>query len=186
MTEPLPSHAPPLPPAAVSLLRKLSEQRVEFVLVGPLAAAVHGCPPTAERLEVVPARFSRNIDRLARAVRGVGAKWHDRSDASAQPVDLTAQRLSTLGRWPLSTDLGELEVDFEPPGTAGHLDLFEGAHRFALARGLGVDVAAAADLLRIAEMRSAPGDETVAVALRGVLAHRAGRIRLAATESPTV
>lgn len=186
MTESLPSHAPSMPPAAVSLLRKLSEQRVEFVLVGPLAAAVHGCPPTAEGVEVVPARFSRNIDRLAKALRGVDAKWYDGADAVEQPVDLTAERLGTLGHWPLSTKLGDLDVDFEPPATAGHLDLFEGARRFALAPGLGVDVAAAADLLRIAEMRGAPSDDTVAVALREVLAQRADRIRVTTTESSTI
>jgi len=183
MTEPLPPHAPSMPTAAVSLLGKLSEHRVEFVLVGPLAAAVHGCRSTDEGVAVVPARFSRNIDRLAKALRGLGAQWHESPDAPAQPVDLTAERLRTLGHWPLSTDFGNLDVDFEPPATAGHLDLFEAARRFALAPGLGVEVAAPADLLRIAEMRVSPADETAAAGLREVLAQRAGRVRIAATDS---
>ncbi len=182
MTEPLPPHALPISPAAASLLHKLSSHRVEFVLVGPLAAAVHGCRASGEEVAIVPARFSRNIDRLAKALRAVGAQWHESPDAATQPVDVTAERLQTLGHWPLSTELGDLDVDFEPPATAGHLDLFEGARRFALAPGLGVEVAAAADLLRIAELRGSRADEAAAAALREILAERADRVRMAAAD----
>ena len=73
----------------------------------------------------------------------------------------------------LSTEHGDLELDFEPPATAGHLDLFEGARRVALAPHLEVEVAAPEDLVRIAEMRGAPADEAALTGLRAILGNRA-------------
>ena len=73
--------------------------------------------------------------------------------------------LRALGHWRLSTDHGALDIDFEPPATAGHLDLFENARRLKLAVGLEVEVASLADLVRIAEMRRQPHDEEMLPAL---------------------
>jgi hypothetical protein len=130
-----------LPPHALTLLHRLNEQRVEYVLIGELAAVLHGCPAGEQTVVIVPARFQRNLTRLARA----------------------------LGHWRLATDHGALDIDFEPPATAGHLDLFENARRLAVAPDLEVEVAAIADLVRIAEMRRDSRDQVLLPALREAL-----------------
>jgi hypothetical protein len=148
----------PLPPDAVALLARLDKLGVEHVLIGELAAAIHGCRWSDDTVTVVPARYARNLDRLARGLRELHAS--PRTDADTAPVswEPTAERLRQRGRLALTTMLGELEIDFEPPATAGHLDLFENARRHTIIPGLEVQVAALEDLIRIAEMRSGPAD----------------------------
>ncbi len=157
-----------LPANALSLLHRLNEQRVEYVLIGDLAAALHGCPPGEPTVVVVPARFQRNLDRLARVLRSIHARGRG-ADATADAPTLTATGLRALGHWRLYGDFGALDIDFEPPATAGHLDLFENARRMTLSAEVEAEVAAAADLLRIAEMRQGPRDATLLPALRAAL-----------------
>jgi hypothetical protein len=132
--------APDLPPDALALLHQLAAARVEHILV------------------VVPARFARNLERLSSVLRAVHAEWRLTGAGAAQQIDLSPSGLRRLGRWPLRGEQGDLEIDFEPPATAGHLDLFEGARRIAVRSGLEVEVASLADLRRIAEMRRGPAD----------------------------
>jgi len=155
-----------LPANALTLLHRLNEQRIEYVLIGELAAAVHGCPPSHQAVVIVPARFQRNLARLARALGAVGARG--RGATTGGPA-LTANGLRALGHWRLDTDFGPLEIDFEPPATAGHLDLFENARRIAVGPDIEVEVASIADLVRVAEMRRGPRDEALLPALRQVL-----------------
>lgn len=159
----------PLPSEALQLLRELNEQHIEYVLVGELAAVVHGCPLGEQTVVIVPARFGRNLTRLARALRLMHARGRGPAMAGAGGPALTSDGLRALGHWRLSTDNGALDIDFEPPATAGHLDLFENARRLPLADGLEVEVASVADLLRIAEMRRDPHDEALLPALRDML-----------------
>jgi hypothetical protein len=167
MTIKLPSPSAPLPPAALVLLTRLEQEHVEHVLIGGLAATVHGVDNADTTVVIVPARFERNMDRLARVLQGVGAR---RRDALAhESTNLSPAGLRQRNRWSLHTRIGELEIDFEPPATAGHLDIFQDARRYALAPQLEVEVAALADLLRIAEMRRSRVDENLLVALRQAL-----------------
>ena len=96
-----------------------------------------------------------SVARAAGAARRRSRRGHG---PNARPH---SQRAAPSGRWPLSTDDGPIDVDFEPPATAGHLDLFEGARRHQLTPRLAVELAALADLVRIAEMRRDPPDEAL-------------------------
>jgi hypothetical protein len=159
-----------LPAEALHLLRRLGEQHVEHVLIGDLAAVLHGCPAGDRTTVIVPARFARNLTRLSRVLRSVHARGRGPSVAGASAPTLTPEGLRALGHWRLSSDHGPLDIDFEPPATAGHLDLFENARRMLLADDLEVEVAAIADLVRIAEMRRGPRDEALLQGLREALA----------------
>jgi hypothetical protein len=128
-------------------------------MVGGLAAAVHGCPSADTTVVIVPARFSRNLERLSRVLRELNAT--PRQAVSSQGVVASGRPLARTGRTGqtrMRTDLGAFEVDFEPPGTAGHLDVYDSARRFAITPTLTVEVACPADLLRIAETRRSPAD----------------------------
>jgi hypothetical protein len=167
MTTQLPSPSAAPPPGALPLLAKLEQHHIEYVLIGGIAAAVHGAAWSEDTIVIVPARFERNLDRLARALRDIGAKRRDALEHES--LALNRAGLRQRNHWTLYTDLGALEIDFEPPATAGHLDLFQEARRFALAPELGVEVAALADLIRIAEMRRSKADEAVLPVLRAAL-----------------
>jgi hypothetical protein len=158
-----------LPDQALTLLLRLNEQHVEYVLIGELAARLHGCPSGEQTVVVVPARFQRNLARLSRALSTLHARGRGPASAGASAPALTPNGLRALGHWRLATDAGALDIDFEPPATAGHLDLFENARRLKLAVGLEVEVASVADLVRIAEMRREPHDEVMLPALQQAL-----------------
>jgi hypothetical protein len=157
---------PALPANALSLLHQLNEHRIEYILVGELAAGLHGCDHEDDSVVVVPARFERNLDRLAAALRIVGARSRVGTAGASQ---LSANGLKGLGHWRLSTLHGTLEIDFEPPATAGHLDLFENARRIAVSPETGVEVASVADLVRIAQMRRDVRDEALLPALEALM-----------------
>ena len=55
-----------------ALLRRLAEHDVEFILVGGVAAAVHGSIRLTTDLDVVYARTAANIERLASALAPLG------------------------------------------------------------------------------------------------------------------
>ena len=153
-------------PDSATLLGVLHDARVEHVLIGGLAARLQGVSVPEGAVTIVPARFSRNLERLATALRTLDARARVSESGSTH---LSAAGLRRLGRWPVATRLGALELDFEPPATAGHLDLFEGARRITVAPGLEVEVAAIADLVRIAEMRMDEPDRAALPALRAAL-----------------
>jgi len=54
-------------------LRVLREGGVEFVLVGGLAAALHGAPADSVDVDVVPARNEENLTRLLRVLTSIDA-----------------------------------------------------------------------------------------------------------------
>ena len=162
-----PPHRTPLPPDAVALLARLDKLGVEHVLAGELAAAIHGCRFTDDTVVIVPARYGRNLDRLARALRELSAAPDTAFEGAPPSWQPTPDALRRLGRLRLTSTLGDLEIDFEPPATAGHLDLFENARRHTVTPGLEVQVAALEDLIRIAEMRGGPADHAILPALHG-------------------
>ncbi len=166
MTIPPPTRTPPLPPDAIALLARLEKLGVEHVLIGELAAAVQGCRTSDTTVTIVPARYQRNLDRLSTALREVKAAARPGASSPAPDWEPMPATLRKLGRLELTTTLGDLEIDFEPPATAGHLDLFENARRHTITPGLEVQVAALEDLIRIAEMRGAAADVALLPALR--------------------
>jgi hypothetical protein len=178
--------APDLPPDALALLQRLAAARVEHVLIGDLALAAHGLAWVDNTVVFVPARFGRNMERLSAVIRDLGARGIGTGESTTLSVDLTPAGLRRMGRWRLRSELGDLEIDFEPPATAGHLDLFEGARRITVRSGLEVEVASLGDLRRIAEIRKSPADLVALQTLQAAKDARAATVAqglLAAAEA---
>jgi hypothetical protein len=151
---------PELPADAVELLRTLTAHRVDFVLVGPLAAALHGAPDALidDTTVIVPSRYGRNMRRLALALREIDADTHTATEGRPRPLEAVVDRLRA-GSWSLTTQRGDLEVDAEPPPTLGYLELYAEARATPIgAHGPIVQVAAVDDLERIAEARKHGAD----------------------------
>ena len=63
-----------LDPGSVAVLRWLLDNRIDFVLVGPLARAIRGDTGAIGPVSLVPAPYGRNLDRLARALWAAHAR----------------------------------------------------------------------------------------------------------------
>lgn len=90
-----------------NLLETLIASRVEFVLVGGLAAVLHGAPTATFDVDIVPRRSRENSDRLATLLGSLNARYRGHPNRSLRP---TSSALLGPGHQLLMTDLGPLDV----------------------------------------------------------------------------
>jgi len=149
----------------LALLRWLKDNRVEFVLVGPVAEAVRGRADARGPLAVVPAPYRRNLTRLAAALTDAGARVRvDGVGPGGRPdnteINLTADKLARGQRWTLSC--GPHDIDIQSSGRAGqksagrapsYQELLYEASRFEPLPEINVEVAAPEDIEHFAHLR---------------------------------
>lgn len=72
-------------PSFRAALEALSRHRVEFIVVGGVAAVLNGAPISTFDLDVVHARATDNIDRLMRALAEIDAHYRDQTNRRLPP-----------------------------------------------------------------------------------------------------
>jgi hypothetical protein len=142
-----------LPDTAIAVLRWLAANRVDFVLVGPVARAVRGDMTARGPIAIVPAPYGRNLDRLARALWAAHARLRVdvgapgvSSGADTVPIKMTADKLVRSERWTLRCGIHDLDVEGRPAGVPRYQELLYEAARFGLAEDVSVEVAAPEDI----------------------------------------
>src|SRR5688500_18638135 len=96
------------------LLRALSRHRVNFVLIGGLAARLHGFPRLTADAEITPAADRRNLDRLAAALNELDAKVYTESVPEGLAFDCSAGTLARARMCNLVTSAGRLDIAYDP------------------------------------------------------------------------
>jgi hypothetical protein len=139
------------------LLRALSHHRVNFVLIGALAARLHGFPRLTADADITPAGDKPNLQRLAAALNELDAKVYTESVPEGLAFDRSAATLSRAAMWNLVTKAGRLDIAFEPAGVEGYADLKKDAERFE-AFGVRFFVASLDDIIRSKEAAGRPKD----------------------------
>lgn len=88
---------------AAEVLKVLSRHRVRYILIGALAATVHGSPLRTEDVDICPAKDNDNLDRLATALEELDAlEWEPhKGEAVTRRWDATL--LASDDAWMLST-----------------------------------------------------------------------------------
>ena len=132
------------------ILDALVAERVQFVLVGGMAAVLHGDVGVTLDVDVTPAFDDENLDRLARALRVLNARIRAEGSPDGIPFDCSKQFLWNLGPaavFNLTTIAGDLDLAFMPAGTLGFEDLKRDAIAIDLT-GTRVLVASLADVIR--------------------------------------
>jgi len=133
----------------IEILRVLSRAEVKFVVVGGYAAELLGAPLMTMDLDVCYERSAENMDRLASALRQLGAKLRVAKVDEDLPFILDGRTLAAGDSFTFSTDLGSLDVLGTPSGTKGFRDLVSSATAVPVADDLSVRVVALADLMRM-------------------------------------
>ena len=149
------------------LLRALSQHRVNFVLIGALAARLHGFPRLTADADITPAGDKPNVERLAAALSELGAKVYTESVPEGLAFDCSPATLSRAAMWNLVTRAGRLDIAFEPAGVEGYDDLKKDAERFE-AFGVRFFVASLDDIIRSKEAAGRPKDLDDVVLLRAM------------------
>lgn len=106
---------------AEALLRRLVDNGVEFILVGGVAAAVHGSVRLTTDLDIVYARSPANLDRLASALAPLSASL--RGAPAGLPFRLDTATLARGLNFTLTTTLGDIDLLGEIVGGGGYAAL---------------------------------------------------------------
>jgi hypothetical protein len=153
------------------ILRVLDAHGVHYVLIGGLAAVLHGAPHVTTDVDVVPEEAKRNLERLSAALVALGARIRVTGEPDGVPFGHSPGSLARVRIWNLTTDLGDLNITFEPSGTSGYDDLVRGAVTMVV-RGTSVPIASLADVIRSKEAAGRVRDRAALPALRELLARR--------------
>ncbi len=143
----------------IRICQVLNEEGVEYVVVGGFATIVHGSVLPTQDIDVVPSRNSDNLDRLARALRRLGAMI--RTDREPVPAPIDGPFLATMPRMlNLVTEFGDIDLTFEPSGALGGYAGWR-AHAITveIAEGVVVGVGALDDIINSKRAANRPKDQ---------------------------
>ncbi len=101
-----PNHPPQL--KAPELIRRLTENGVEFVVIGGLACVMHGLGYTTEDLDVCASMTEANIQRLLAALQDLDPRLRMRPDK--MPLPRTVEGLRGVLNLYLQTDWGLFDL----------------------------------------------------------------------------
>jgi hypothetical protein len=105
------------------LLATLVRHEVRFVLIGALAATLHGSPIRTNDADITPDRSPGNLERLAAALVELDARVWTPDQPQGFAFDRSAEMLARSDIWNLMTRYGQLDISFTPSGTRGYPDL---------------------------------------------------------------
>jgi hypothetical protein len=130
---------------AERIFRALDEHEVAYVLIGGLAVQVYAQVRTNMSAELIPAPEPANLERLAAALRDLGARV---LNPGAEETPIQAAMLPRATIWQFATRDGGIDVMNEVPGGAPYAELSERALHVRLS-GIDVPVVDLDDLIRM-------------------------------------
>lgn len=103
------------------LLGALVRSEVRFIIVGGVAATIHGSSRLTQDIDVVYDRSPDNVKRLADALETLSPQL--RGAPSGLPFRFDPPTISRGMNFTLRTDLGDIDLFGEIPGGGGYKDL---------------------------------------------------------------
>lgn len=156
------------PLEADAIIACLHRHDVRYVLIGGLAAILHGSPQVTFDADICPARDQENLEKLAEALREMNARVRAPDVPDGLPFACDVAFLSSVEILNLVTAHGELDLSFQPSGTAGYADLVQKAQAIGIG-GHVAQVAALEDVIRSKEAAGRPKDHAALPLLRQLL-----------------
>lgn len=150
----------PAPLDPICLFRVLADHGVDYVLVGGMAAVLHGSPTVTGDADIVPSRAAENLRRLSETLEELDARIRSITDPEGIPFDPRPELLASMTLLNLTTRCGDLDLTFAPQGTEGYDDLVAHAIRFEI-DDLIVPVASLDDVIRSKRAADRPKDRAV-------------------------
>jgi hypothetical protein len=98
------------------VIRVLHEHQVRFVLIGGLAATLHGSAHPTFDVDITPDDSPENLARLSAALRALEAHIRVEGIAGGLPFDHDAGSLARMTVLDLVTRAGDLDVAMHPAG----------------------------------------------------------------------
>ncbi|MDP9293432.1 MAG: hypothetical protein M3O90_03240 [Actinomycetota bacterium] len=154
-----------------ALLRRLVDARVDFVVIGGIAAIAHGSPQITQDLDIAYAGDADNLDRLGEALVALGARLRGvTDDVPFVPDGPTLRHTRVLT---LDTPDGPLDLLAEPDASGGYARLRANAIEAAVS-GVTVRIAGLEDLIAMKKAAGRPKDRVYVEELEAIRRLRAG------------
>jgi hypothetical protein len=146
------------------LVRVLDRHGVDYVLIGGVAARLHGSPSLTEDLDLTPERSPENLRRLAGALSDLDARLAapDAEQGLAVPLDEFTFSSPVMT---FVTRAGLIDVNLEPAGTGGYEHLAPRAVEYEVS-GIRLQVADLMDIIRSKATSDRPKDRAQLEILR--------------------
>jgi len=146
-------------------LKVLARHRVRFVLIGGVAATLHGSPLLTADVDVAYERTKENLTRLAAALREMHARL--RGLERDLPFRPDARTLEMGSNFTFATDVGDLDCLGWTEGVASFADLEARAVRLRLGAE-EVLVASLDDLIAMKRAAGRPKDKIAVMELEAI------------------
>ena len=135
-------------------LRTLDRHGVRFVVIGGLAARLHGSPSVTNDTDICYERSHENLEHLAKALRSMRATLRG---AEEVPFRLDGAALQAGDHFTFTTSAGNLDCLGTPAGAGDFDGLWSRSSVFDL-DGLSVRVASIDDLIEMKRAAGRPKD----------------------------
>jgi len=140
------------------LFRALDEQAVDYVLIGDLAAVLHGSPLVTNDADICPRREPDNLRRLAAALRGLDARLRTATEPAGVAFACDAESFEHMQMVNMATSAGAFDVSFEPAAFPGYDTLKQRAVPMVV-YGVTVHVASLRDIIESKQVASRLQDQ---------------------------
>ena len=153
-----------------AILQVLADQQVNFIVVGGVAAVLHGAPLMTFDVDIVHARDPANIDRLLAALGSLDGRYRIRPDRRPD-----ASHLASSGHQLLVTRYGPLDILGSAGADYDYAKLALHAEETRLTPTLAVRVLRLEWIIRLKEEANADNDRAVLPILRRTLEEKSRR-----------
>lgn len=159
---------PEWPLEPLTILRVLECHRVRYVVIGGLAAVIHGSPLPTYDIDITPERSKTNIHALLAALAELDALALPAGDDDGDSAELlrAGEDLSFF------TPSGYLDVIFVPSGARSYRDLASRSERLEIAQGVEPHVADLRDVIHSKQILGRTRDQGQMTALLTLLEMR--------------
>jgi hypothetical protein len=145
------------PLRARELLATLEAHHVDYIVIGGLAAVLHGSTLSTGDADICPESSADNLNRLADALRELNARIRVEGEPDGLEFSFDPASLARMAMLNLTTDFGDFDISFAPAGFSGYDELVQHAVEVPVG-GASVKVASLADVIRSKKTADRPKD----------------------------
>jgi len=140
------------------ILDALERHQVEYVMVGGYAARMHGAARPTSDIDVAPKTTRENLNRVAAALRDLGARIRTEEVPEGLPFNANGESLSGYRMLNLQTPHGDLDLTMAPAAFPRGYDDMLARSTYKPLGEVWVRVAALDDVIRSKEAAGRPKD----------------------------
>jgi hypothetical protein len=150
-------------PDRLAIVRALKARGVEFVIIGGVAAFLHGVPLPSLDLDVVAARTAENLSALSKSLVDMGSEV---LGAGRVRHLVDGDWLTAASFWNFTTTHGRLDVLFAPAGAGTFAEIAAASQTLDIGEGDMARIASVPDLIAMKEAANRAKDQNALAFLR--------------------